>query len=236
MPGPAPLTHRGLSLSTLTPVSASESERTFSQIYATKAWGGGSGFGSRAKNTRGYRRFVETFVAENPIRSVLDFGCGDWNVSRAIDWGEATYLGLDVVPNVFDELRAKHARPGVEFARSPDDLGDLPAADLLIVKDVLQHWPNAMIGEFLNVAVPRYRYALITNDLMPKVAPRDRVNPDIRLGGWRHLDVRAEPFNAAAVCVSSFYGPIVRDPRRWRMWGQPLWTKMILLMQDQGVA
>jgi hypothetical protein len=27
-------------------------------------------------------------------------GCGDWSFSRSIDWGMATYVGIDVVPDV----------------------------------------------------------------------------------------------------------------------------------------
>lgn len=204
--------------------------RTFSHLYATNAWGTGSGLGSHGANTRGYRRFVGDFVRENNVQSVVDFGCGDFNVSRSIDWGPATYLGLEVVPDLLERLRTTNRRPGVDFARPPDDFGELPAADLLVVKDVLQHWPNRLIESFLRVAVPRYSYALITNDIPPGARPGARVCMDIPLGGWRELDVRAPPFNADAIAVYQFEVRRITG-RQWLRVAGPVQTrKMVLLM------
>jgi hypothetical protein len=40
-----------------------------------------------------------------------------------------------------------------------------PGGDLLLIKDVLQHLSNHSVQEFLEKVLPRYRYALITNDI-----------------------------------------------------------------------
>ncbi len=99
----------------------------------------------------------------------------------------------------------------------------------MIVKDVLQHHPNAMISEFLDRAVPRYRYALITNDVEPSQPLEHRVNLDIPLGEWRPLDLRGAPFHARATAIYLFHGAPVRNWRQRRTF--MAWTKMVLLME-----
>jgi SAM-dependent methyltransferase len=65
-------------------------------------WGGHSGDGSLPYWTIEYRTFLERFLHMNNIRSVVDIGCGDWQFSRFINWGNIRYVGLDVVPSVVD--------------------------------------------------------------------------------------------------------------------------------------
>jgi len=38
-----------------------------------------------------YRTSLEDFIRANGVRSVLDYGCGDWQFSRLIDWQQAFY-------------------------------------------------------------------------------------------------------------------------------------------------
>jgi hypothetical protein len=52
--------------------------RAFSKAYRDDHWQGGSGRGSTPKNTAEYREFIECFLRERKIRSVVDIGCGDW--------------------------------------------------------------------------------------------------------------------------------------------------------------
>ena len=72
----------------------------FEHIYRNDLWHGGSGPGSFPEVNRPYVRFLQSFLLQNQIRSVVDLGCGDWQFSRGIDWGSTRYLGLDVVPHV----------------------------------------------------------------------------------------------------------------------------------------
>lgn len=43
------------------------------------------------------------------------------------------------------------------------DLKDIQG-DLLISKDVQQHWPNAEVNYFFDTIVPKFKYAILTND------------------------------------------------------------------------
>lgn len=171
-------------------------QQRFAAIYRNNEWGYGSGVGSLPENTDSYRAFLQDFLRQRQIRSVVDFGCGDWQFSRLIDWQGARYLGLDVVGEVIAANRQAYARPGVEFAVF-SDLEQIPPCDLLLCKDVLQHLPNALIQQYLAAFKTRARYLLITNDDQPDAS----VNAGIEAGGWRPLRLDRAPFNERAVLV-----------------------------------
>jgi 2-polyprenyl-3-methyl-5-hydroxy-6-metoxy-1,4-benzoquinol methylase len=201
--------------------------KVFEEIYATNYWGFGSGHGSRPQVTRGYREFVARFIRENCISSVVDFGCGDWQFSRLIDWSGVDYLGLDVVPQLIERHQTRFGRAGIRFEMCPDRLTDVPSADLLLAKDVLQHWPTSAVQEFLGNVVPRFKWALITNG----VTPESHLNGDIEMGGFRPLDLRRVPFSCIAPVVFSFGGDAIRSWRTLRTFNA--WHEIVLLFSEQ---
>jgi SAM-dependent methyltransferase len=159
----------------------------FTLAYKTGQWHHGSGSGSSPANTREYRTFLTAYMAEHSIGSVLDIGCGDWQFSRLIDWTGIRYLGVDVVPAVIGHNWARYARPQVRFEHGDALNGyQLPAADLILCKDLLQHWPDAAILE-LGVRLAGRR-ALLTYDL------NTDSHTDTGPGGYRPLDLTAAPF------------------------------------------
>ncbi|MBV9365928.1 MAG: class I SAM-dependent methyltransferase [Solirubrobacterales bacterium] len=196
----------------------------FEEIYRKREWGNGSGAGSDPRATTGYREFLQRFVVENDIETVVDYGCGDWQFSRYVDWRKAQYLGLDVVPGLIARNSKQFGSDRVRFTLAPDDPTDLPEADLLIAKDVLQHLPNDEVAAFLNHASEAYRFTLITNCVWPK----DELNRDIAKGDWRPLDVRVAPFSAAATAVYAFCPPVSLSLRARKR--QPPWKKVVLLL------
>lgn len=198
----------------------------FENIYTTDEWGCGSGQGSLPEYTRGYAAYLERFIRDHGVRSVVDVGCGDWQFSRYIDWGSATYHGLDVVGSVIERNQQEFAREGVEFSHYSGDPSEAPAADLLICKDVLQHLADDYVHDFLPI-LDQYRYALITNCVDPKGAA---VNAhDIEDGGFRYLDLRRPPFGLQAEEVFTFEKPM--HPLR-RLFQKPKWQKRVLLVDN----
>jgi hypothetical protein len=169
--------------------------QTFNRIYTEGVWGrdgagkGTSGSGSTLEITREYRAYVQDFIRTHRVRSVVDAGSGDWSFSSAIDWGGASYLGVDVASEVIEAVRRKHEKGNVRF-RVGDITEELPGADLLISKDVLQHLPNALVHKFIrnNLKKGKYKWALLTND-------RGSGNLDTAPGGYRAIDLAAPPFN-----------------------------------------
>lgn len=184
----------------------------FADIYENDAWGCGSGAGSLASVTIGYRHFIESFIHLNNIRTVVDCGCGDWQFSRFIDWGGARYLGYDVVPSVIAANTAAFATPPrVEFRHYGGDFAELPAADLLICKDVLQHLSHRRIGDFIEATRGRFRHSLITNC----VYPAQDCNREIDDGSFRPLDLRGAPFHLPFAAVHSFSGTLPGSGQYW---------------------
>src|SRR5262245_38800804 len=167
---------------------------TFNRNYDEGTWGkdvagkGTSGTGSTLKITREYRAYVEDFIKKHSVKSVVDAGSGDWSFSSAMDWGDASYLGVDIASDVVASVRNKYEKGKVRF-QVGDITDELPAADLLISKDVLQHLSNELIRKFIrnNLRKGKYKWVILTND-------RGSENLDIASGGYRGIDLAATPF------------------------------------------
>ncbi len=179
-------------------------EQVFSHIYEKGIWGrnskgeGFSGEGSSVENAAQYAKFLEDFITYNQIESVLDVGCGDWTFSQYIQWGKAHYTGIDVVKSVIDRNRVKFTSPTVTFLHCDEKFTDLPSADLVICKDVLQHLPTESILLFLN-QIPKFKHCLITNDI-----DEWSTNKSIQAGDYRSIDLQKPPFNVKGVKILTF--------------------------------
>jgi tetratricopeptide (TPR) repeat protein len=185
----------------------------FDFIYATDMWGKGSGSGSNETVTRPYREFVSGFIKDNGITSVVDVGCGDWQIGRLMDWSGIRYVGIDVSQVVLGAL-SEFATPNISFQSLDATVQDLPPADLLLAKDVLQHWSNEAISRFFG-QLPRFRHALITNGFLPQ---NDGSNEDIVDGNWHSLDLRAAPFHLSGKYAFAY---MADEPKRMFLWTNP---------------
>jgi len=67
-------------------------QERFERIYADNEWQYGSGEGSLPIHTKGYIAFIESFVANHEVKSVVDLGCGDWQFGRR--WLEKNNLNV----------------------------------------------------------------------------------------------------------------------------------------------
>ena len=177
-------------------------EKLFLDIYARNEWGTGSGPGSLPQTTGEYRDVVQRLLRDLRPCRVLDAGCGYFEPYAAIDWAGVDYLGVDVVPAVIEANSTRFAREGRRFERR--DLTD-PAArpapagfDLVLVKDVLQHWSAARVMPFLRY-LSRFPRVLITNSTNRVAVNRD--GPD---GDFRALDVRLPPYCVPAREIGAY--------------------------------
>ncbi len=166
-------------------------------------------------------------MRQRKIKSVVEMGCGDWQFSKDIDWGGAIYHGFDVVPSVITRNQKAYSRTGVSFHLYSGDPAELPHADLLIVKDVLQHLSDAKINGVLP-HLKRFTYSLITNCVNPRGITQ---NTDIVDGDFRYLDLRLAPFNHAAEEVFSFTNKMSLI---YRIVNRPRWFKRVLLVTSQS--
>jgi hypothetical protein len=168
----------------------------FNAIYREGLWGEeageklSSGRGSRDEAiVAPYVAAVREFLSALPAKPrVVDLGCGDFNVgSRLLDACE-TYVACDVAAAVIHRNRIKFAGASVEF-RVLDMLQDeVPAGDVVFVRQVFQHLSNAQII----AALPKltaYAWAVITEHV-----PGDRSfvpNLDIVAGPGTRAQVRS---------------------------------------------
>lgn len=188
-------------------------EAIFGQIYETHAWGRGSGIGSTEEATREYRGTLERTMRTLGTRSVLDVGCGDWQFSKLIDWAGLgiQYVGADCVPSLVQAHSKQHSRAGVRFVHFDalheadeaawDAALGATAYDLLLLKDVLQHWPSSEVRRVLPRLLARCKWALVTNCRHQQTAEQD-----CALGDFR-------PLNRALPPLSLF------SPRLVATWG-----------------
>lgn len=208
--------------------------RVFGHIYEQDHWDGGSGIGSAPDATEPYRAMLARILPATDVRSVVDVGCGDWQLGSLVDWSSVDYLGLDVVPVVVERNRSRFGKPGVRFEVGDARLQPPPAADLLLAKDVLQHWSNADAAAFLRTNLRRYKYCLLTNDIESTHWDGD-VNHDVQLGEWRTMDIEKEPFGYRAVWRHDFS---VRGEwlKRMTLFASPITRLRAKLSSDSALA
>lgn len=204
----------------------------FSRIYEKGEWLCGeeakSGLGSRRETTQEFCAFLEATLRKHRLRSVVDAGCGHWpsGYQRFCSWQDVDYCGVDVVPGVVEE-NAAHFRDagllrayGLASARFVVGQAErpLPTADLLIVKDVLMHLPNAAIHQFIqNNLGPRYRKVMVVQNEVPR-GVHLRTLIDIEPGQLLPFDISAPPFAAPFVEVFRWQSD---EPKVVQLWERP---------------
>ena len=161
----------------------------FSNIYRKKTWAFGrsksadfwSGDGSAEEFTREYARVIGQFAAEHKIGTIVDLGCGDFQVGqRILEVVNCRYVGVDVVPELIARNERLFASERVSFVCMDIANDALPEGDLCLIRQVLQHLDNRTIERVLDHA-SRYPYCIVTESQMmdPQV-----VNVDIKPGAW----------------------------------------------------
>lgn len=139
-------------------------KQVFTDIYEKEKWGKGkgSGTGSDPDYCAKYIRWLQKFIEENEVKSVLDLGCGDRQVYRDMDWSslEGTeYLGVDVVESVNPDIVW-------DFQNQIHGLFEkIGRVDTVILKDVIMHWTNEEIDTFMHdmVQMPFRRLILVNS-------------------------------------------------------------------------
>jgi SAM-dependent methyltransferase len=170
-----------------------ERVEAFRRHYETSEshWGRQSGAGSHPYWNIDYRAFLERFIVINNIRIVIDIGCGDWQFSRFLNFDGVRYYGFDVVESVVAQNRALYSSENVTFDIMPLDFAEMPHADLLIMKDVLQHLLDTEIMRHKRELFSRYPRCLLSNSYRKFETP---MNIDVAYGGFRSLDLNAPPY------------------------------------------
>lgn len=190
------------------PHGIDKTAKAFEKVYKNKEWGanpegkGYSGYGSTAQATVLWRTFLQQFMKENNIKSVVDAGCGDWTSTDLTDWSGVDYTGYDIVDSVIQADKAKFEKPNIHFITANVVTTDMKPADLLIVKHVLQHLSNAEVAQLLT-QLPKYKHVLLVDSVNNITLSGE--NNDIKAGSFRELDPTKPPFNVPGDKPLTFY-------------------------------
>ena len=177
-------------------------ENVFTHIYHNKLWGENpSGEGALPEYTKIYRYFLQNFLKDYQIQTVVEIGCGDWRFSRLMDWTGIQYKGYDVFKELVDKNQAQFSTPTIQFIHGNAMRIDLPTADLLLCKDVLQHLPNEEIDALIT-QLKKFKHCLIVNDVDSDTLTAR--NENIPIGWLRHLDLTKPSFNLKGQKILTF--------------------------------
>lgn len=146
--------------------SSRSTQEVFSAIYANNMWGGGagtfcSGSGSQLEVARPYCEMVKKFVSDHGVKSVLDIGCGDFSVGQNLQVTGIKYTGVDIVQSLIERNAKLFGSDSIDFRCLNVIEDQLPSADLVLVRQVLQHLSNQQIKKVLN-KLHGYRYVMVT--------------------------------------------------------------------------
>ena len=177
-------------------VAKTTDKQVFTEIYDKQRWNELSG-PEVQKDEQGHHPFtdyLQNFIATHNISSIFDMGCGYGELLKNLNLPDNTsYLGLDIVDSVIAYNKLHYERANVSYD-TVDDVKDLLKykGDLLILKDVIQHWSNDQIAYARDHILQNFKYAIIVNDIYsPGLGP---VNSAIKTGGSRPLNLEISPF------------------------------------------
>jgi 2-polyprenyl-3-methyl-5-hydroxy-6-metoxy-1,4-benzoquinol methylase len=140
-------------------------ESAFTEIYQKNIWGGGSGSGSNmSRHNQKYIDILQGIIKDNNIETICDVGCGDWEFSHHIDFGDIRYVGVDCVDSVISENKRIYGTDTITFEKNLVGDDYIPEGyELVILKDVIQHWSDEDILKYLPMILERNTYVFVTN-------------------------------------------------------------------------
>lgn len=176
---------------------------TFRRIYESGQWGPNllSGNAEEPSVKIPYLALLMAIQAANGFSTCVDLGCGDGRLTVQLPFG-----GVGAV-DVFDDHFKAIARraPTVKLWKMDLDLDreQLPSAQVALLKDVLHHWPNKLVIDWLLWARKNgpWQWIIATQDYNQVSDSADCV-----LGGYRGLSPNKSPLSVLGGAVVGYCG------------------------------
>lgn len=138
----------------------------FTHIYEHYGFGSEesrSGPGSTLEETLPIREKLVELIKEKNIKSIVDIPCGDWHWMKEISWIFESYVGGDIVEECIKSNNEKYGNDKIKFVNFDLLLDEIPKCDLLIVRDVIGHYPMSQGRVILNnILKSECKYLLTT--------------------------------------------------------------------------
>ena len=174
------------------------------QIYDMHLWGGKefdfySGEGShRTEIVQPYLEAITDFLSShNNSLTVCDLGCGDFNIGKHLTQFTSQYIAIDIVDELIERNKTLFKEDNLEFHCLDIAKDELPKADCIILRQVLQHLSNIEIQEIIK-KLNTYKYVILTEHLPIGnfIANKDIISGQgIRLKQNSGVDLLETPFN-----------------------------------------
>lgn len=174
------------------------------QIYDQSLWGGKefdfySGIGSHDPMIVNiYVKTVTNFLKSHDHKmTICDIGCGDFNIGQHIFKYSKKYFAIDIVEELIERNKIKFKTKNLEFLCLDIANDVLPKADVIIIRQVLQHLSNNEIQQILN-RLKTCKYIILTEhlpvgDFIPNT--NKIASQGIRLKQQSGVDILSAPFN-----------------------------------------
>ncbi|MGB7841697.1 MAG: class I SAM-dependent methyltransferase, partial [Salinimicrobium sp.] len=144
---------------------------TMAQIYKNNLWGGNqskfySGLGSHHPETiNPYIAVVSDFLKDFETPPVVcDLGCGDFHIGKELVKYSKKYIAVDIVPELIAHNKKEFKADNLEFHALDIATDALPAGDIAILRQVLQHLSNAEIKSVVEKLYD-FQYVILTEHL-----------------------------------------------------------------------
>ncbi|WP_346880764.1 class I SAM-dependent methyltransferase [uncultured Algibacter sp.] len=174
------------------------------QIYDMNLWGGKtsdfySGSGSHdPKIITPYINSIISFLeSHNNALTICDLGCGDFNIGKRLIKYSKKYIAVDVVEGLINRNKILYKANHLEFYCLDITKDELPQADCIILRQVLQHLSNKDIKRIVN-KLAIYKYIILTEHIpIGSFTPNKDIisGQGIRLKKNSGVDILNYPFN-----------------------------------------
>ena len=129
---------------------------------------------------------------------ILDLGCGDFNVGSKLTSFSKHYIAADIVEELIlhNSVKFRHLS-NTNFIKLSITEDSFPEADVLILRQVLQHLSNSDIMTVLP-KLAKFKYVIITEAIPNGDFEENKDNftgPDIRLSNKSGVVLDFPPFN-----------------------------------------
>jgi hypothetical protein len=148
-----------------------------------------SGAASTHDETRRLRDALPALIRSEGVRRLLDVPCGDFHWMSTLELG-VDYTGVDVVPELVERNRRLYERPGRRFLCLDATRDALPAADLVLCRDLLIHLSLADIDALLRNFVKSGARRLLTSHFADRTE-----NVDVLSGDFHTVNLCHAPFH-----------------------------------------
>lgn len=171
----------------------------FTSIYNNYGFGSTesrSGPGSTLDETKSIREKLVELINEKNIKSVIDIPCGDWNWMKEIAENFDFYIGGDIVDECVTSNNEKYGSDKIKFLNIDLLTDEIPEGDLLIVRDVIGHYPIED-GDLIlkNILKSKCKYLLTTTTYNILNKKSIYKNKTIDVGRHYMVNLMENPFN-----------------------------------------